>query len=137
MDTFLILNPLWSDYNLCYLYPWLSFIIATYTLICNRQSPGSSSSSRGGYAAQSPFHSPHPLISYHFTFLSASTSLFLLVSHNNPSTKQNKKASPGRRFSNSQGQKNTMAAQRVVRGSRRRSVSVMNALTSMEDFLSR
>lgn len=58
----------------------------------------------------------HPLISHHFTQLSASTSLFLLITRNNPP-----KSLSGSVFPNSQ-TRNTMAAQPLVQTSRDQSV---------------
>lgn len=116
--------------------PQRSFIINTYTVIYIRETgnPRLISSILPScldlqHRASQPLL--HPLISHHFTQLSASTSLFLLISHNNPPKSLSGAASP-----NSQS-RNTMAAQQEVQASKRRSVSLMNACTSVGDFLCR
>lgn len=56
----------------------------------------------------------HPLISHHFTQLSASTSLFLLITRNNPPKSLSRSV-----FPNSQTRNGTTAAQPLVQTSRR------------------
>lgn len=79
-----------------------------------------------------PISAPvHPLISHHFTQLSASASLFLLIAHNNPP-----KSLSGPAFFQLSEQKHNGSSARST-GKQRRSVSLMNAYTSVGDFLCR
>lgn len=75
--------------------------------------------------------SAHPLISHHFTQISASASLFLLIAHNNPP-----KSLSGPAFPSSPDQKHNRSSASGA-GEQRRSVSLMNAYTSVGDFLCR
>lgn len=79
-----------------------------------------------------PISAPvHPLTSHHFTQLFASTSLFLFIAHNNPP-----KSLSGSAFPNSHSRKHNGNSARST-GKQRRSVSLINAFTSVGDFLCR
>lgn len=93
---------------------------------------GSSSPSSHPAWIYTPSQPPvHPLISHHFTQPAASASLFLLTAHNNPPKKPLWVC-----VSQLSEQKHNGSSARST-GKQRRSVILMNAYTSVGDFLCR